>query len=115
MAFPWPGEWTLERDEAKHKATVHCGAKLTPPIHGEKKTDYENLTYKSDDAHPEISSVLAKPRVFSCYRVASCVGAATVRDHRLEEFLLRVHPGIAERRPHHEAETWQETITRDHQ
>ena len=27
VGFPWPGEWTLERDEANHKATVHWRGK----------------------------------------------------------------------------------------
>jgi predicted acyl esterase len=57
VGFPWPGEWTLERDEANHKATVHWRGKAEATYPWGKETDSENLTYDVDDARPEISSV----------------------------------------------------------
>jgi len=57
IGFPWPGEWTLERDEAKHKATVHWRGKAENIYPWGKETDYENLTYDVDDAHPDVSAV----------------------------------------------------------
>jgi hypothetical protein len=41
--FPWPGEWTVERDEARHKTTVHWKGKREALIRGERKR-----TTKSD-------------------------------------------------------------------
>jgi hypothetical protein len=35
--FPWPGEWTVERDEARHKTTVHWKGKEGGNIRGGKK------------------------------------------------------------------------------
>ena len=55
--FPWPGEWTVERDEARHTTTVHWKGKEGGVYPWGTETDYENLTYDADDAHPETSSV----------------------------------------------------------
>ena len=57
VGYPWPGEWTLERDEANQKATVHWKGKAETNYPWGKETDYESLAYKVDDAHPEISGV----------------------------------------------------------
>ena len=43
--FPWPGEWTVERDEARHKTTVHWKGKESGEYPWGKENDYENLTY----------------------------------------------------------------------
>ena len=44
VGFPWPGEWTLERDEANHKATVHWKGKAETNYPWGKETDFEALT-----------------------------------------------------------------------
>ena len=57
IGYPWPGEWTLERDEANHKATVRWRGKSETTYPWGKENDFENLTYGVDDAHPEVSTV----------------------------------------------------------
>src|SRR5208337_27570 len=44
--FPWPGDWKTERDELNGKTT-----------------DFEGLTYTTDDNHPETSSVQAEAEI----------------------------------------------------
>ena len=58
----WPGEWTVERDQARHQATVHWSGKDSSRYPWGTQTDVEKLTYKTDDAHPDISSVEAFKR-----------------------------------------------------
>ena len=55
--FPWPGEWTVERDEARQKTTVHWKGKDGYQYPWGKQNDFESLTYEGDDAHPETCSV----------------------------------------------------------
>ena len=57
VGYPWPGDWTLERDEANHKATVRWKGKAETNFPWGKEVDYESLTYHVDDAHPELSPV----------------------------------------------------------
>jgi len=57
IGYPWPGEWTLERDEANQKATVRWKGKAETDYPWGKEIDYENLVYDVDDAHPETSAV----------------------------------------------------------
>ena len=105
VGYPWPGEWTLERDEANHKATVHWKGKAETNYPWGKETDYESLTYNVDDAHPEISAVHGEAEsIFALERPRTQMARTSVRDHRPEEFLLQVHAGVAERRSDGEAE-----------
>ena len=55
--FPWPGDWTVERDEARQKTTVHWKGKDGYEYPWGTENDFENLTYEGDDAHPETCSV----------------------------------------------------------
>jgi predicted acyl esterase len=57
IGYPWPGEWTLERDEANQKATVRWKGKAETDYPWGKEIDYESLVYDADDAHPETSAV----------------------------------------------------------
>ncbi|MGC2476309.1 MAG: CocE/NonD family hydrolase, partial [Candidatus Sulfotelmatobacter sp.] len=57
QGFPWPGEWTVERDEARQKTTVHWKGKDGYEYPWGTQNDFENLTYEGDDAHPETTSV----------------------------------------------------------
>ena len=97
--FPWPGEWTLERDEANHKATVHWRGKAETSYPWGKETDYENLTYKVDDAHPELSDVRGEAEsIFALNgRELRWRGHLSVTTDQ-KNFLLQVHSGVAERR-----------------
>ena len=44
----------MERDEARHKTTVHWKGKDEEQFPWGKENDYENLTYYADDAHPKL-------------------------------------------------------------
>jgi len=57
IGYPWPGEWTLERDEANQKTRVHWKGKAETDYSWGKEIDYESLVYDADDAHPETSAV----------------------------------------------------------
>ena len=113
--FPWPGEWTLERDEAKHQAAVHWRGKAdaTYPC---KETDYENLTYKVDDAHPEINSVLGEAEsVFLLQgRELRWRGHLSVTTDQ-KNFYYKYTRELLKDGQLMKQKTWQETIPRDHQ
>ncbi len=55
--FPWPGDWTVERDEARQKTTVHWKGKDGYKYPWGTEDDFESLTYDGDDVHPETCSV----------------------------------------------------------
>ena len=114
--FPWPGEWTLERDEAKHKATVRWRGKADATYPWGKETDYENLTYKVDDAHPETSSVLGEAEsVFLLPgRELRWRGHLSVTTDR-KNFYYEYTRELLKDGQIMKQKTWQETITRDHQ
>ena len=41
VGFPWPGEWTVVRDEARHKTTVHWKGKDASTFPWGTENDYE--------------------------------------------------------------------------
>jgi uncharacterized protein len=44
VGFPWPGEWTVERDEARQKTTVHWKGKDASEFPWGKEDEVESLT-----------------------------------------------------------------------
>ena len=95
MGYPWPGDWTLERDEANHKATVRWKGKAETNFPWGKEVDYESLTYHVDDAHPELSPVEGEAEsIFTLKGTRTQMARTFVRDHRSEEFLLQVHARV---------------------
>src|SRR5207244_11949776 len=58
IGFPFPGEWTTERDQVAGKTKVIWSGKSSEEYPWGKETDLEKLTYWADDNHPEISSIL---------------------------------------------------------
>jgi hypothetical protein len=58
FGFPWPGEWTVTRDEGRQKTTVLWKGKMGGEYPWGKETDLEKLTYEIDDAHPEVNTIL---------------------------------------------------------
>lgn len=58
FGFPWPGEWTVTRDEGRQKTTVLWKGKMGGQYPWGKETDLEKLTYEIDDAHPEVNTIL---------------------------------------------------------
>jgi hypothetical protein len=116
VGFPWPGEWTVERDEARQKTTVHWSGKDEAVFPWGKETDYEKLTYAADDAHPEVSSALGeaesifvlKGRTLTWRGHLSVTSDAKNFYYKYTRELLKDGQLI-------KTKTWQETIPRDHQ
>jgi len=114
MGFPWPGEWRVERDEARQKTTVYWQGKEAGEYPWGTEADYESLTYDVDDAHPETSSVRGEAKtVFELKgRTLTWQGHLSVstdehnfyykytRELRKDDVIVR-------------SKTWQETIPRD--
>jgi predicted acyl esterase len=57
FGFPWPGEWTVTRDEGRQKTTVLWKGKMGGEYPWGKETDREKLTYEIEDAHPEVNTI----------------------------------------------------------
>jgi len=113
--FPWPGEWTLERDEANHKATVHWRGKADAAYPWGKETDFEHLTYNIDDAHPEISSVLGEAEsvfVLNGRELRWRGHLSLTTDQR--NFYYRYTRELLKDGVVIKQKTWRETISRDH-
>lgn len=114
--FPWPGEWTIERDEANGKTTVHWSGKAAEQYPWGKETDYENLTYKADDAHPESSSVVGEAKtVLQLHdRALTWQGHLSVTTDQ-KNFNYKYTRELLKDGQMIKSKTWQETIPRDHQ
>jgi predicted acyl esterase len=114
--FPWPGEWTVERDEARHKTTVHWKGQDSAEYPWGKEIDYENLTYDADDAHPETSSVRGEAEsVFTLKgRTLTWRGHLLVTTDQ-KNFYYRYTRELLQDGNSIRSKTWQETIARDHQ
>jgi predicted acyl esterase len=114
--FPWPGEWTLERDEAHQKATVRWSGKDAYEFPWGTEKDFESLTYDADDAHPETCSVRGEAE-----SVFGLKGRTLVwRGHLLvttdqKDFYYKYTRELFKDGQMLKSKTWQETIPRDHQ
>jgi uncharacterized protein len=116
VGYPWPGEWTLERDEARQKTTVVWKGKSQTDYPWGKETDYEQLTYDVDDAHPATNSVRGEAE--SVYKLQGRV--LTWRGHLLvtsdeKNFFYKYTRELLKDGTMLKQKTWQETIPRDHQ
>src|SRR5580658_3681838 len=114
--FPWPGEWTVERDEARHKTTVHWKGKEGGKYPWGTETDYENLTYDADDAHTETCSVQGEAETIFVLKGRTL----TWRGHLLvttdqKNFYYKYTRELLKDGTMIKSKTWQETIARDHQ
>jgi hypothetical protein len=114
--FPWPGEWSVERDEARHKTTVHWKGKEGSKYPWGTESDYENLTYEADDAHPETCSVRGEAEtVFALTgRTLSWRGHLLVTTDQ-KNFYYKYTRELLKDGAVIKTKTWQETIARDHQ
>jgi uncharacterized protein len=114
--FPWPGEWTVERDEARQKTTVHWKGKDGYEYPWGKQDDFENLTYDADDAHPETCSVRGEAE-----SIFTLMGRTLIwRGHLLvttdqKNFYYKYTRELLKDGQMIKSKTWQETIPRDHQ
>ncbi|HUA14806.1 MAG TPA: CocE/NonD family hydrolase [Verrucomicrobiae bacterium] len=116
MGFPWPGEWTVERDEARQKTTVHWKGKDGYVYPWGKQDDFESLTYEGDDAHPETTSVRGEAE--SIFRLKG--RTLTWRGHLSvttdqKNFYYKYARELLKDGKMLKSKTWQETIPRDHQ
>ena len=114
--FPWPGEWTVERDEANHKTVVHWRGKDGYEYPWGKETDLEALTYEADDAHPETTSVLGEAKsIFELQgRVLTWQGHLSVTTDQ-RNFYYKYSRELFKDGQLLKQKTWEETIPRDHQ
>jgi uncharacterized protein len=116
VGYPWPGEWTLERDEARQKTTVVWKGKSETEYPWGKETDYEQLTYDVNDARPSANSVRGEAE--SIYelkgRVLSWRGHLSVTSDE-RNFFYKYTRELLKDGQMFKQKTWQETIPRDHQ
>ena len=114
--FPWPGEWTVERDEARQKTTVHWKGKDAADFPWGKETDYENMTYDIDDARPEVNSVRGEAEsIFALKdRELRWRGHLSVTSDQ-KNFFYKYTRELFKDGSLIKSKTWQETIPRDHQ
>jgi hypothetical protein len=121
VGYPWPGEWTLERDEANHKAIVHWRGKAETDYPWGKETDYETLTYNVDDARPDVSSVYGEAEsVFTLQGGALKGRELRWRGHLsvttdAKNFYYKYTRELLKDGQMVKQKTWEETIPRDHQ
>ena len=116
IGYPWPGDWTLERDEANHRATVRWKGKAETDYPWGKEVDYESLTYNVDDAHPELSPVHGEAESIFTLKGASSGGADTcplTTDQK--NFYYKYTRELLKDGQMVKQKTWEETIPRDHQ
>lgn len=116
VGFPWPGEWRVERDEARQKTTIHWRGKDASEFPWGKEDDAESLTYEGDDAHPETSSVRGEAESTFTMKDRTLVW----RGHLLvttdqENFYYRYTRELLKDGQMLRSKTWKETIPRDHQ
>ena len=116
VGYPWPGEWTLERDEANQKATVHWKGKAETNYPWGKETDYESLVYNVDDAHPETSAVRGEAESIFVLkgRELRWRGHLSVATDQ-KNFYYKYTRELLKDSQMVKQKTWQETIPRDHQ
>jgi predicted acyl esterase len=116
VGYPWPGDWTLERDEANHKATVRWKGKAETNFPWGKEVDYESLTYHVDDAHPELSPVEGEAEsIFTLKgRELRWRGhLSLITDQK--NFYYKCTRELLKDGQMLKQKTWEETISRDHQ
>ncbi len=116
VGYPWPGEWTLERDEANRKATVHWKGKAESNYPWGKETDYESLVYNVDDAHPEVSAIQGEAEsVFVLKgRELRWRGHLSVTTDQ-KNFYYKYTRELLKDGQMVKQKTWEETIPREHQ
>ncbi len=116
IGYPWPGEWTLERDEANQKARVHWKGKAETDYPWGKEIDYESLVYDADDAHPETSAVHGEAEsIFALKgRELRWRGHLSVTTDQ-KNFYYKYTRELLKDGQMVKQKTWEETIPRDHQ
>jgi uncharacterized protein len=112
--YAWPGSWTLERDEASGRTTVHWHGSAAMVFPWGSFQHREQLIYHIDDAHPESPTVEGeaesvehlKDRVLTYRGHLVLSSDATTFHYAASRTLLR--DGVVVR-----TRSWQEDIPRD--
>jgi uncharacterized protein len=116
VGFPWPGEWTLQRDQAHQKATVIWKGKSESEYPWGRETDLEQMTYEIADANPAANTVKGeaettfqlKDRVLTWRGHLSVTSDANNFFYKYTREVLKDGSVVKQK-------TWEETIPRDHQ
>jgi hypothetical protein len=114
--FPWPGEWMVERDEARQKTTVHWKGKDGYEYPWGTQNDIESLTYEGDDAHPENCAVHGEAESVFALKGRTLVWRghlAVTTDEK--NFYYSYTRELLKDGQMIKSKTWKETIPRDHQ
>jgi len=114
--FPWPGEWTVERDEARQKTTVHWKGKDGYRYPWGTQDDFESLAYEGDDAHPETCAVRGEAESMFTLKGRTLVwrGHLSVTTDQ-KNFYYKYTRELLKDGQMIKTKTWQEAIPRDHQ
>ena len=114
--FPWPGQWTVERDEAGQKTTVHWKGKDGYKYPWGTQDDSESMTYEGDDAHPESCTVRGEAESIFALKGRTLVwrGRLLVTTDQ-KNFYYKYTRELVKDGQMLKSKTWQETIPRDHQ
>jgi hypothetical protein len=116
FGFPWPGEWTVTRDEGRQKTTVLWKGKMGGEYPWGKETDLEKLTYEIEDAHPEVNTIQGDAQ--STYelkgRVLVWSGHLSFKSDA-KNFFYKYTRELRKDGALIKTKTWEETIPRDFQ
>jgi len=116
VGYPWPGSWTMERDEVNKKTKVNWHGNAEEDYPWGKETDYENLDYLVDDAHPETCSVKGEAK--SGFELRGHVliwqGHLSVTTDQ-KNFYYKYTRELLKDNQMVKQKTWEETVPRDHQ
>jgi uncharacterized protein len=116
FGFPWPGEWTVTRDESRQKTTVLWKGKMGGQYPWGKETDLEKLTYEIDDAHPDVNTILGDAETtFELQgRVLVWSGHLSFTSDA-KNFFYKYTRELRKEGTLIKTKTWEETIPRDFQ
>jgi hypothetical protein len=116
QGFPWPGEWTVERDEAREKTTVHWKGKDGYEYPWGTQSDFESMTYEGDDAHPELCAVRGEAESVFALKGRTLVwrGHLVVTTDKTNFYYSYTRELLKDGQKL-KTKTWKETIPRDHQ
>jgi uncharacterized protein len=116
VGFPWPGEWTLQRDQAHQKATVIWKGKSESEYPWGRETDLEQMTYEIADANPAANTVKGEAETTFQLRdrVLTWRGHLSVTSDT-KNFFYKYTREVLKDGSVVKQKTWEETIPRDHQ
>lgn len=116
FGFPWPGEWTVTRDEGRQNTTVLWKGKMGSEYPWGKETDLEKLTYEIDDAHPEVNTILGDAQTTFELKGRTLVWSGHLSfTSDAHNFFYKYTRELRKDGALIKTKTWQETIPRDFQ